>query len=101
MPSRRIRTPPSRSGSCCLRAGPERREVFDLEVAGFLEVVVVGHKVGAFLGGRRTRPEEEEEESSAQHQRGTAKQSQNRSPDEEFVQPRNRTESVLYEQASL
>src|SRR5215471_11322852 len=79
--------------------GPERREVFDLEVAGFLEVVVVGHKVGAFLGGRRTRPEDEEEDSNSQQQRSTAKQSQNRSPEEEFVQPIKRTESVLYEQA--
>src|SRR5712672_3970043 len=39
--------------------GPERRKVFDLKIAGFFKIVVVGDKIGAFLapcGGRGKQP---------------------------------------------
>src|SRR5882762_271487 len=35
--------------------GPERRKVFDLKIAGFFKIVVVGNKIGAFLAPCRER----------------------------------------------
>jgi len=46
--------------SGALRA--ERGEIFDLEVAGFLEIVVVGDEVWIFLGLQRATEDREKQD---------------------------------------
>src|SRR5258705_4582999 len=71
--------PPGRSAVCQLgpegmeiitaMLGPERRKVFDLKIAGFFKIVVVGNKIGAFLAPCRER--------GKQHNQGKYKSKKN------------------------
>src|SRR5882757_3589643 len=75
--------------------GPESRKVFDLQIAGLFQIVVVGNKIGAFLascGGRGKQPNQ----GKCKSKKKRVASDQGKNPFANELQQRNKTNLVLY-----